>query len=914
MPATRSKTSGKAAFLPYVGIVVWFLARTSGVPKPNKILLRTVVYAESGPCVPDFDGHTHGGRGGGQKEKLERYGASGRRLWHRLDDTLTTEATLDELNDESFRQQVAEELQNQANASECIIDERLVRTALHKTLDSAGMVTERPRIAVEFGRRNASTDPFMVFPTYIKGHAKVFDRLPDLVLKLNAEVKDIAAIQLSDHNLYARAHGLASPAIQLMLKCVERAINGHTASSSFDYLVQQLVDPQDALTFFKPTMTFYRTSCTIHLHGSGLGFFATTLPGDTPASIVQEMIDSIHRDIKPIIESQTREGSSVVEARLRAAIDHHIDMHRKVVPRLCDSPRNTASCTERCTTRHHCISCGFHVPHDYMYGLLCVWCKVRSFFLYGFDTTGKILVKADLDRGRQETWNEADLAAKNFKIQLPMLMRAEVTEADLPAVFSCLGLELSAISLCTLDTQPRTNAQAKFYSTSITVPSLPANTITKAPTWLADLLPSDYIGSIMTETPAIRIAYFCEYLSALAASRDLSIKWKDDGTPNWHADGQVYSVPKFFNMSKGPHSPLRPLIVMLSALVKHGLPASHDELRTTTMAKLSEFCSPLRSIDAFFATGQTSDWLTVPAVRRIVDVFYGDQPLSALQEVLTTLLAVSTPILAEEFGFTIVQVKNLDHLRDILTSGPDTMDDTQQQVVLHYMEEAGHERLGTELDAILQLSRGQASTEDRHSVDKAIARVCGEVPRLWWQDQPSVDAVQFISIRILRLLLGCEYPKLMEDTVIEVSLCVACTLAVVMRLFQRAHEQPYDPFTGLTFGPYPDNHPLNLSLGHCDHQRRSSILDIHLDEIHGTNRQLAKEAVDAYIASPTFNLRIEAWCSNKFLRFYSPSTVEAILKKCAPVSLAAGEALGLIDGDTAALIDVSTLDLSLLAP
>lgn len=75
----------------------------------------------------------------------------------------------------------------------------------------------------------------------IKGHAKVSGLLPDAVLKFNAKVKVIAAIQLSDHNLYARVHGLAStraivhsPVIQLMLKCVERAINGHAASGRFD--------------------------------------------------------------------------------------------------------------------------------------------------------------------------------------------------------------------------------------------------------------------------------------------------------------------------------------------------------------------------------------------------------------------------------------------------------------------------------------------------------------------------------------------------------------------------------------------------------------------------------------------------------------------------------------------------------
>lgn len=58
-----------------------------------------------------------------------------------------------------------------------------------------------------------------------------------------------------------------------MLKCVEMAMNGHSANETFPFFTQQLVDPQHALSIFSPKFSFVKEAKGYHLGAPGLGWF-----------------------------------------------------------------------------------------------------------------------------------------------------------------------------------------------------------------------------------------------------------------------------------------------------------------------------------------------------------------------------------------------------------------------------------------------------------------------------------------------------------------------------------------------------------------------------------------------------------------------------------------------------------------
>lgn len=142
-----------------------------------------------------------------------------------LEVPVTTTASLEEMNEATFRNEVARLLEQRANSSQTVINSTMVANVLNEALGRAGHGFRRDPTLVIFKRFHDDDGTlFFGFPTKVNRQEGLRHRLPDAVIKINAKVRDMQALTLLQNNLSARIDGLlmddplvATPALKLML-------------------------------------------------------------------------------------------------------------------------------------------------------------------------------------------------------------------------------------------------------------------------------------------------------------------------------------------------------------------------------------------------------------------------------------------------------------------------------------------------------------------------------------------------------------------------------------------------------------------------------------------------------------------------------------------------------------------------
>ncbi|KAF6767158.1 hypothetical protein PSEUBRA_002950 [Kalmanozyma brasiliensis GHG001] len=414
-------------------------------------------------------------------------------------------------------------------------------------------------------------------------------------------------------------------------------MDGFDSAANFEFLVNQLVNPIEALSCYDSSVSAASRAGYVTLALTGFVRQPTPLRDDTPDHVIDQLVDELQQGMRRIVAKQAEQVSTAIEAQLCQFISAAIESFRPAnnPPRLelCGSPENILSCSDPCLQSHHCCYCSSHVPHEYMYRTCCVWCKVRLHFL--IPTSENVLVQLDKKRGRPEEWDEDDLAVKDFKLELPLLWRRETTEADVRQVFAGLGLDVTAVSRCSAIARPeRKRVQARYVEDAMSKPT----TSGSLPAFIKQLLPNDFIESLVSMAPADRVEVLLRVSLGSCCLEGPCHQVAGQRRPELAPDWDRPNVPKFFNVAKGPHSPLRPFLVMSGALIRHDISDEHADLRKALAADLGALRSALQPVEKFFATGQSSGPATGRMVQRILDASYGEGFLKALESVRKTLL------------------------------------------------------------------------------------------------------------------------------------------------------------------------------------------------------------------------------------------------------------------------------------